>query len=227
MRRPSSIDAARAELESKLRREGLAPIEGHYPNHRGVPHDDGRDWRVAHEFGETPPHRLTAAELLAQGAELRERREGFLQHYQFRSKREKRIYRLHTAGHSTRWIAARLQVSLYRVLTTINRVERSLYSDAVVPVRLARIWHYWLQGWDADAIARRCRTTQRRVRQVVERTIREWRRTPPAEPAAFVPDCDPEFVRKLGGLTTEAVLEAAKNDPEIAAMVARLSDHRG
>jgi hypothetical protein len=203
-------------------------------SNKGLPHNDGRDWRLEREFESRDArgylsgdwNRRTVAEQLVQGAEILARREAFLEHYEFRTRRERRIYELHVSGLSDEAIARRLRRSKKSVQVMINRVERSTYADALVPMPDGRVWHYWLQGWTPAQIAPRCRTTREYVGQVVEKVIREWRRTPPAEPQVFVSDVDPVFLAKLGDLTPDAVLEAAQRDPELAAMISRLEAHR-
>lgn len=165
------------------------------------------------------------ADDLAAGAELTAHREALLATYHFRTRRERRIYQLHAEGMPASEIAERMHRAKSVVLRSIWRVERSVYSAAVMHTFSdLRVWHYWSEGWCPAHVARKCNVSVVYVNSTVRAAIREWRKCAPVSPSllsAFL-DCDGEFVGKLGDLTPAAVLDAAQRDPEIAEMLQRL-----
>jgi DNA-directed RNA polymerase specialized sigma24 family protein len=167
------------------------------------------------------------ADQVAEGADVTAHREALLEGYHFRTRRERRIYELHAAGHTDGAIAKRMKRAKGAVQRVIHRVERSIYGDAMVHSFSAlRVWQHWLHGKEPSDIARRCGVSVGDVDQVVREAIREWRRRPPSSRLGVLimadDGCDAGFVAKLGNLTPAAVLAAAQRDPEIAEMLQRL-----
>jgi hypothetical protein len=156
---------------------------------------------------------------LAEGAELTAHREALLARYPFRTRRERRIYRLHAEGLTDREIAKRMHRTKVVTQRLIAKVERSVYIEAYVPLHHIRVWSYYLQGWHECHIARRCSCPPEYVREVVTGAVKGWRNRHPPESMEYATACDEGFLARLGSLTPSAVLEAAQRDPELAEML--------
>lgn len=170
--------------------------------------------------------RIAPAERLRQGSDRRSFRESVAAQGRFRDRRARQIYQASLEGVPLREIAARFGLNKETVGQHIRRAERAAWADGDLPADLTRqevtIWRAWLRGESSERIRKRRAPdrTEDEIEGVVERVKRHARRQPTKTPRELARRCSRTFVRQLGDLSPDAVLEAAQNDPDLAEMIA-------
>ncbi|HEY6854063.1 MAG TPA: hypothetical protein VI139_07445 [Gemmatimonadales bacterium] len=215
-----------ASYERRLAREGLRELhpEDGLISHAGLPHDDA-----------SRPGRADLATRLAEGAEMQARREAILERHRFPSAAERRLYRDFVAGKLSR----RQMRSSWKAYAVIHRAERAHLAEHTHRLRLqgldASVWRMWCNGQAVSQIrhnlahnyAKPVHMELEAVEAVVDRIVREVRALPTESADQMAERADRDFVAKLGDLTPEAVLKAARKSPDLAHMLVRLGYAEG
>jgi hypothetical protein len=186
-----------------------------FESNKGLPHDDGksRSWHIQREFGEPEHNRKSLQKQIDDGHEQQVSRESTLANARFATPRDKAEYSLHVEGFTLREIADSFGVHNRLIERIITRYNRQWYLDQskrlTLDIDTLRIWNLWCRG-------------RRATCPLIEVVIADIRRLPVEAIPDLVTACDPSFVSRLGDLTPEGVGTAAKNDPELAALLKEL-----